>query len=345
MKNDKNRTLPDGQTGKKLPQWSVFLLGAATAVLVVLAVAVGWFVEDVLLDRGRSASEPEQALERWADHAEAEIEQWADGVEHQAESLLNQTKQDVKGNDGLRSTVSYADAGRYQKGACTVSDPVQRLEINWISGTVRLEHWDGTDILLEENAGDSADHQLRWRLENGILTVQYCAAGRYKNLPEKDLVVKLPQNGSITVSVDTVSADCAAIDLHLKELEFESTSGSLQADGTYGSLSGETVSGGLIVKGEIGELEVDTTSGNTELTLQITPDELSFEGVSGDLKLYLSGERSFSLEQETVSGTIDCEFPLQGNGEHRSYNSGTAAPAAELELSTVSGRMELLKLQ
>ena len=81
------------------------------------------------------------------------------------------------------------------------------------------------------------------------------------------------------------------------------------------------------------------------MTLQCTPDEISYESVSGDLKLTLPGERSFSLEQETVSGETDCELPLQRNGSHWYYDSGSAIPAAELELSTVSGRMQILQTE
>jgi len=276
---------------------------------------------------------------------EAEIDQWTDGIEQRVENLLTPAESGAKGNGGFQSSVSYPDHARYQKGACTIPDLVRRLEINWISGTVRMEHWDGEGISLEETAGDDADHQLRWRVENDSLMIQYCAPGRYQNLPTKDLVVRLPKNTPMAVYVHTVSADCTTIGLELRELEFDSSSGTLNADGVYSDLSAETVSGNLTATGQIGELEVDTTSGNTELTLQCTPDEISYESVSGDLKLTLPGERSFSLEQETVSGETDCELPLQRNGSHWYYDSGSAIPAAELELSTVSGRMQILQTE
>ena len=87
---------------------------------------------------------------------------------------------------------------------------------------------------------------------------------------------------------------------------------------------------------------MDTTSGDTELELGQTPDELSYDAVSGDLRLTLPGERSFELETETASGEIVCEFATVGNGEHRFYDSGDGTPA-ELELSTVSGDLEIRK--
>lgn len=309
---------------KRMPRWAVVLLCVLGTLVLLLALAVGWLVDAVFFEDHRWEPELENRVEQWADQVEQNVEHWAE------ETV------------GFGSQVRYDEASKYQKGACGFPDPIRQVEIHWISGEVRLEHWDGDTVVLEETEPEDTDLLLRWRLIRDTLVVQYCAPGSYADLPAKELVVKLPRSGVTAISVDTVSADCTAVKLEVRQLEFDSTSGNLAADGIYDSLSAETVSGTVDVNGTIRDLEVETTSGDTELTLQQTPDELSYDGVSGNLRLILPGERSFELETETVSGRVECGFATQGGGEHWFYDSGSGTPA-ELELNTVSGDLEIRK--
>lgn len=323
MDENRKKEAMDQPERKRFPRWAVVLLCIAGVLLLLLALAVGWFVDEVLMEHSRRGPDVEDRIEQWADGVEAEVEQWAEQT------------------IGVGSRVQYEEASQYQKGACGFPDPIRQVEIHWISGTVRLEHWDGENVVLEETEPGDTDQLLRWRLIRDTLVVQYCAPGSYTDLPAKDLVVKLPVQDGLSVSVETVSADCTAVGLQLVELEFDSASGQLEAEGSFRTLSAESVSGAVTITGQVRDLEVEITSGTTALALQETPEELAFDSVSGDLILTLPGERSFVLETETVSGSMDCELPLRGGKEEWFYDSGTAAPAAELELSTVSGALSI----
>ena len=325
MEENKKEALSGEQERKQLPRWAVVLLCVLGVSVLLLALAVGWFVDEIWFDNDRRGPDAEDRIEQWADGVENEVEQWVEQI------------------IPVGSQVNYEDSSRYQKGACGFTDPIRRIEIQWISGSVRLEHWDGETVVLEETEPEDSDQLLRWRLVGDTLMVQYCAPGSYANLSEKDLVVKLPKSGVEKIWVNTVSADCTAVDLELRDLEISSTSGGLLVEGVFEELSAETVSGEIDIQGAARELEVDTTSGDTKLALEQTPNELSYDGVSGDLRLTLPGERSFELETETVSGDVRCEFEAQGDGEHRFYSSGTADAPAELDLSTVSGDLEIRK--
>jgi len=324
IQHDSQLQTPVEKPKKKRTGW--VLVG----VVCVIAVLLGMGASGLrFLNKGFGGSRGMNfvdQIENWAEGLEVETEQWFDG-------------------GWLGSGIGYSDSEQYQVGAAEMTASAERVDIHWISGAVKLELWDGDALVLEETGNRSPEEALRWRLKNGVLTVQYCATGRFTDLPSKNLVIKVPAEMAKTmrVTVDAVSADCVGSGLEFDALELDGTSGELRIDGAFREVSADTVSGEVSISGVVQDLEVDTTSGDVCINLQETPDQLSVDTVSGDLELILPGERSFDMETETVSGQIRCELETRGTSEERFYDSGKGDRAAELDLNTVSGDLTIRK--
>lgn len=202
----------------------------------------------------------------------------------------------------------YANADDYNIGDFTyAADQVQALDIRWLSGSVELIQSDKATLAVSETCeGLDRDHQLRWLLKDGVLTIQFWKSN-FSSLQDltglKKLTVELPRNVKLTV--DSVSAPITAGSLSLDSAKFATSSGPV----TISSLSSadfnaNTISGNVTV-GELttGEAVVATTSGLVDLGLARCSG-LRAGTVSGNLVLTLLEGLEIDTKFSTVSGEL-----------------------------------------
>ena len=326
---------------KKKRRTLLIVLAVLLAALLLLGAAVTELLDELRLRRN-PMKQAEETVEQWADRLEEKAEQWAEGVEQSVKEHVAA----ASGNEGFRADVTYRNSDSYTAGSAAVAAAdVRQLRINWLSGSVTIAPYDGDTVQMEETGAADPAHALRWLLEGPYLTVQYAAEGSYRDLPAKSLIIRVPKDMIFDrIGIDSVSANADLRDIQTKSLLFETTSGNLNAVGQFGRTEIDSVSGQVSFHGTASDLELDTTSGDASVTLTEPPGTFSFDGVSGDLKLWLPENCSFELEYDTVSGDVDCAFATTRAGEAWFYRS-TVSPAAELDLETVSGDMEILILK
>ncbi len=243
-------------------------------------------------------------------------------------------------HDALDIGYSYTDAESFMAGNAEIETRnVNRLVIDWVSGSVTVEAYDGDTISVSEPEQQKEGDRLRWRQQGDTLTIRFCGPMNVNVSGSKDLTVKLPRELAENLrylQIDTVSAEARVSGIKAGELQFDSTSGSLNADGGFGILDADTTSGDVQFNGKAGNVELDTVSGDFSMSFAETPDELSFDSTSGDLTMMLPANRSFEVEQDTVSGDFKCDFALIWK-ENPYYEGTTDGKPAELEFDTVSG--------
>lgn len=122
------------------------------------------------------------------------------------------------------------------------------------------------------------------------------------------------------------------------QLDASSTSGDVVIDtAESGSVSVSTVTGRVTVRGFISDVTANTTSGNVELDTDPCPGRVKIGTVSGSVRLTLPSDCGFTLDFDTVSGGLDCGFPVvMGDGK---YTCGDGA--AELIVDTTSGSLHI----
>ena len=220
------------------------------------------------------------------------------------------------------------------------------IDIEWISGSVTVELYDGEGIELKEALADggAVSVPMEWRVDEDDSTLDIVSQPKLLSVSEeKHLTVKLPRSMVLhELDVETVSA-AVSVDLTdedtltLNELDVTSVSGTVFVNAANaGEISLSTTSGAISGSVRTQNLEADSVSGSVELTLDVLPTELDMETSSGPVTLTLpAGDTAPSLfvEFRTTSGQFASDVPV------------THMKDAPWELQTVSGNVTIALAQ
>ena len=207
---------------------------------------------------------------------------------------------------------------------------VRTLKIEWLSGSVSVERWDGKDVVVREKASVKLTEEqcMRLKLSGGTLSILPCA-NKVQKLPEKQLTVLVPQG----LTLEGVNVDSASASVLIAGVE---TSGKLNLDAASGALRIEgCVCGGLDLDSASGSQSVLRTSVNGDVKANAASGSftaelldcarLDFDGASGAVR----AENLFcrSVDVDTASGSVEIAFD---------------APPEKVEIDTASGAVTLV---
>ena len=216
---------------------------------------------------------------------------------------------------------------------------IDEIEIHWLTGDVYLVESDGDGGNFQEDyTGNNEDYRMRYRVSDGKLIIQPCRSRFFSStdLPRKALTVFLPSESTLkSITVETVSANVELMGGSVDSLTVSTTSGNITGPGLlaedydFGTVSGDISLTALPADGS--DIDCETVSGEARISCTAAPDEVSFNSVSGDLRLTLpEGSCRYTLDLSTVSGGRDTDGFL---------SSGDKLCAITAE--TVSGDVEL----
>ena len=242
---------------------------------------------------------------------------------------------------------------------------VSRLNIEWLSGRVKIERYAGSGIVVREKSAVSLseDQSMRYRLSGGTLWILPCA-NNVIELPEKELTVFVPKDAVFTdVDVTATSAGTELKQIAVKDsITLVSVSGSIRAeeisctDLNFGSTSGSqkvfsveverdvilaSVSGSIEVSGvSCSKLALNSTSGSQSVA-DASCEQLELQSVSGSQKAEDVDCRE--VRAGSSSGSVKLSFA----GEPKSVEVGTISGSVtltfpdgtplDLDFDTVSG--------
>lgn len=220
----------------------------------------------------------------------------------------------------------------------TCIDPqgITSLDVSWTSGAVRFEIWDEPEIGVCEDGQETVPYES----SGGTLYI-----GHYTNLFEAstgDLTIFLPRDAAENlldeIRISVASADVTLSGLSVRSLTLSTVSGDIQADGRFGEVSVSTASGGVSLYGSMESVLMDSVSGELFLHCDAALRSLEADTISGSVTLIVPADFGFSLEFDSVSGSVFSDFfDLSGKVENFTHGSGEA----ELRVDTVSGRLNL----
>ena len=144
----------------------------------------------------------------------------------------------------------------------------------------------------------------------------------------------------IRMSVNTVSGmvrinSTAAA----QETKVDTTSGAMSFAGNVGALKTNSVSGEVFSNGAITAQSVDADSMSGAVSLQMTncPADIKIDTVSGGVSLTLPSGSGFTMEYNTVSGSMNCDFSVMMSGKRFISGDGSAT----FDIGTVSGGLRI----
>ena len=251
-------------------------------------------------------------------------------------------------NGGTDSATYTPDAG-YTLGNTDVVqlNGFRAIAIEWVSGQVNVELYDGQGIELSETMMDGSDVALKmeWQVNEDKGTLDIRSQPQLMSATEeKRLVVSLPRSlvlhgldiktVSAGISVDLTDEDT----LSLSELDVTSVSGAISVyAANAGEISLSTTSGSISGSVRTQKLEADSVSGSIDLALDIMPTELEAETSSGSIVMQL-------CDLSTLPSPLPVEFKTT-SGKLSSDVTFTTVEDAAWEFQTVSGNVELLTVR
>ncbi|CAH2214209.1 DUF4097 family beta strand repeat-containing protein [Tepidibacter aestuarii] len=146
--------------------------------------------------------------------------------------------------------------------------------------------------------------------------------------------------------IDVSSANVSLKDLNIKNLKYDSSSGSLigesiVTDSTFIDVS----SGSVELNNFTGDLKGDSSSGTIEVDYNIFDNNIELDTSSGNVNIGLPDDSKFYLDAECSSGNIECDFPIVVRGKHEDNTlRGTVGnDKNKIKIDTSSGNITILK--
>lgn len=253
-------------------------------------------------------------------------------------------------SSGFSTGFRYENADAYATGGEDILlDGVTRLDVNWVSGSIDVLSYDGTQVKVYESASRDlkADEMLRYRVQNGTLSVQFCKSLNgfsLRNMPEKHLTILLPGTVALeSIAIENVSGDLCLDGggLSAGAIGIESVSGHVTIRNWIADmLTIENASGEMDIHGEFNRIIAESVSGGQTYHLPVTPDEIEIETVSGEVVLYLTKDRGFSAGLDSVSGRIVTDFAQTPDRKSATWGDGDASMRFETIANDVALRYE-----
>lgn len=261
-------------------------------------------------------------------------------------------------------TYTYDNENDYIAGSSVViSEQITNIDVDWISGSVKIIAHDSDKIKCEESASDPIEekYQLRYRVKGDTLYIKPCKSMRtFNKIPYKDLKIYIPYDLASAmneIDVETASAEISLTEITARELDLSTASGDVwlekcsAVDINLENVSGyinltetnadkveaEFVSSNIEIMGTVGRLSVESVSGNVYLDSDTAPNIVDISTVSGDIKFEIPENDGFSIELDSVSGKVTSDFPLTLNKGNKIYGNGSR----NYEFETVSGDVSI----
>ena len=258
---------------------------------------------------------------------------------------------------------SYADASSYTVGGGSVSaDDITEICVNWVSGSVKIEESDTDKITFSEvssldtekdSLGEATENKelseslkMRYKTNNGKLTIQFCKSAlrirtaAIKDL-KKDLTLYVPKGTELSeIRADIVSSDLYIADVSTKKIDLNSVSADMKlVNCKTDKIKCDTVSGDLKIMTDdvLNDMEMNAVSGNLSITAK-SVDKLDMDSVSANADLTLE-EFNFTLNLSGVSTKLSADGINFEKTSEKNYKFGDGT--GDVTFESVSGKVRL----
>ena len=228
-------------------------------------------------------------------------------------------------------------------GAAQFSADIQEIEIDWVSGNIRLVPANVSGIEVSESSVDDSKYAMICKQDGGTLKIEYCKNTTFADLKNlklsKDLTILVPIDWSgRALKVDAASSKLYVEDLNIRDVEVDTASGTSQFHNcTVDELDIDTASGDIRFTGSLNRLECDSASASVYAELNNVPSEIDMDTASGAVELILPKDAGFSVKLDSMSGSFDSDFPTtMKNGQYVCGNG-----ACRIDMSSMSGKVTI----
>ncbi len=211
---------------------------------------------------------------------------------------------------GFKTNYVYKNGDKYTAGDREISDKIEKIDIDYRSGDVKLVGSDTSSVSIKETSNKQLDDKRKvhsW-VDGTTLYIRYCASAKKLDLNnlDKKLTVTIPGDVKLSdVKVVVSSGSFGAENFEAENINAESSSGAVSVDCTVKNVKMEASSGSVYLtqKGVGGEISLMASSGSVNADVE-SADKLSTEVSSGKINVKTGKVNEFKSKASSGS----CEF-------------------------------------
>ena len=196
---------------------------------------------------------------------------------------------------GLFNTVNYKydNADKYEAGDRDIDDTITKINIDYLSGNVKVMGTDEDSVSVRETINKSVDedHKVHTWVDGDTLYVRYCASKDMISFNgiEKSLEITLPG------------------DQELDDFIIDVSSGEIDLNGfTTNKLNAHASSGNTNIDCSASEIDIKSSSGNVGLTQTGNSKSVKVKASSGNVVIIHEGD-SETFDIDSSSGKISID--------------------------------------
>lgn len=224
--------------------------------------------------------------------------------------------------------ITYDNSTEYEAGNRTINKGISRLDVDWYSGKVVIQHHDKNTIIVEENNKGLKLDMLKvqtWVYE-GTLSVKFAKSGVKTNTfkrSNKILYITLPSGKELyEVRVKTESASLEVDGVNSDKIIVSSSSGDVKLNSiSTHYLNVSTKSGNINLAKNHGSssISLSSESGNITASAQAV---VSFNVYTTSGNINVTGEKVTNYNAVSDSGKIESKFFVLPYNAKIQSNSG-----------------------
>jgi len=213
-----------------------------------------------------------------------------------------------------------SSSGTAQSSGTVKADSLDKLSIDWVSGTITIRPGDTDTIEYQETGVTDSKYQMVAEEKGRTLHLQYCKDGILLGWPvslHKDLTITVPRDWVCReLEIDAASTTVDLQDLTIRELDLNTASGTCRIGNCdVQEMDVDTASGDVDFSGTLHSFDCDSASANITLVLENVPSHIEVDTASGDVDLTLPADAGFTAEIDGMSTRFHSDFPTTTRNE------------------------------
>ncbi|MBQ8982201.1 MAG: DUF4097 family beta strand repeat protein [Lachnospiraceae bacterium] len=204
----------------------------------------------------------------------------------------------------------YNNAENYTAGDRVITDQIENINIDYMSGNVTLTGTDTNTITITETANKEIDDKRKvhtW-VDGSTLYVRFCASAKYLDFNdiEKELDIVVPEGVKLNIlKSDVSSGGFTCRNIEADSISAECSSGGIDLDCTAGTINLEASSGSITLNqhGSCDTINLSASSGTLSGNIEHA-GKLSLEASSGNIEMTLGTVKEFDSELSSGNSTF-----------------------------------------
>ncbi len=230
------------------------------------------------------------------------------------------------------------------------AENVTRIEVVVISSDVKIRTEKRTDVLAELSGSYKAvpayvPPKLEMDQDGDVMRVRVEHQNQHGFVTSlsTELTLIVPEQYKNAVDIKTTSGDVEVSHGAYSGIDIRTVSGEVELEYVSPELSRvKTTSGDIEIERASGGLDVESVSGEIDVRFDALVSDISLKSTSGDVKVAVPEEASFTVDFKSTSGRIERtrDIIVDVEGDHI-LRGGTNGQTYDIDVRTVSGDITL----